>query len=191
MESYQIKPIVTPSGSVIALDLKSTVTNTTGLANAGIVHVANSVACHASFSGTFEVQTVAVTPVAAVTYTLTVGSTVLTSSALGASPTLAQLVTSLQADIDYAAAAFIVEVNGTTGVKLTWKAPGNQTDTAVMTDTALTAYVTVTTNGTGGVNTNCTLLMAGERTFLIDSGVLSFVKATGALDGIIRITYCQ
>jgi hypothetical protein len=56
-------------------------------------------------------------------YRLTVGSTVLTTAALDASPTIAELNTALQADADYAACAFTTAVDGLT-IEATWKAAG-------------------------------------------------------------------
>lgn len=53
-------------------------------------------------------------------YQLTVGATVLTTAALDASPTIAELNTALQADADYAGAAFTTSVSGSK-ILLTWK----------------------------------------------------------------------
>lgn len=193
IENYQVGNAVAPLGAVLALDLLTTVTQTAGTTNQGTVHVANSVACYGDFNGTFETQTIAAIPTEAIDYTLTVGAVVLTSGALGAAPTIATLVSALQADGDYAAAPFTVTANGSTGIKITWKAIGAIATVAALTDSASTVYTTVTTiEGGGGVSSTCTLLMPGERLFnLADSRVLSFQKVSGASDGIIRITYCN
>lgn len=56
-------------------------------------------------------------------YRLTVGSVVLTTAALDATPTIAELNTALQADADYATAGFTTAVNGSK-IEATWDAAG-------------------------------------------------------------------
>lgn len=184
---------VNPSGTVIALDLLGTTTSTVTTVNGGLVHVANSVAAHAELGGSFETHYINLTPIAGRIYTLTVGSVVLTTTALGVSPSLNTLVTALQADVDYAAAPFTVSVNGQLGIKVLWKTIGQKVESSVLTDDAPTTYTTVVKDGSGGaIGVNCMLLMPGERLLTLEQDkVLSFIKATGASDGIIRITYCQ
>lgn len=63
----------------------------------------------------------------------TVPSYVITSTALDSTPTIAELVTALQADADYAAAPFTIAANGTSGITITWKTDGAQTATSTMT----------------------------------------------------------
>lgn len=190
METYQQARYVQPTGATIALDLQGTVTSA-GAVTGGLYHIANTVYTHYDFGHGYETAIIAVTPTTGVTYTLTVGAVVLTSTPLDATPTLAELVTALQADGDYAAAPFTVAVNSTTGIKVTWKALGNQSDAAVLTDDALGVYTTVVTNGTTAAST-CGILAAGERQLVIPSGVyVSFVKVSGVADGIIRLTLCE
>lgn len=159
----------------------------------GVYHVSNSVWCHFTFDAAYKTQTIAVTPTEAVTYTLTVGALVLTSAALGASPTIGDLVTELQSDADYAAGAVTVVADGMTGIKVTWKTLGTQVADAVMTDDAAGVYSTVTValGGAGAATTNG-LFAAGERQMVIPDGSLfSCIKATGQADGIIRLTKCE
>lgn len=192
IENYQQPKYVQPSGATIALDLLAGATTSTGTLTGGLYHIANSSFAHFSFDAAYKIQTVAVTPVEAVTYTLTIGATVLTTAPLGAAPTLGDLVTSLQADLDYAAAPVTIAANAT-GITITFKTLGTQVDSAVLTDDALTAYTTVTVNlgGAAAATTNG-LLAAGERQMVIPDGCyLSFIKATGQADGIVRITLCE
>lgn len=192
IENYQIANAPKPSGATIALDLLATATTSTGSLTGGVYHIANSSWCHFTFDAAYKFQTIAVTPTEAVTYTLTVGALVLTSAALGASPTLGDLVTSLQADIDYAGGAVTIAANAT-GITVTWKALGTQAANAVMTDDAAGVYSTVTValGGAGAATTNG-LFAAGEHQMVIPDGSLfSCIKATGQADGIIRLTKCE
>lgn len=54
----------------------------------------------------------------------TIPSIVLTGAAMDATPTIAELITLLQADGDYAGAPFTIAANGTAGITITWKADG-------------------------------------------------------------------
>lgn len=190
LENYQVRSIQQPTGATLALDLLATVTSV-GTVTGGVYHVANSVWGHVDFDSAYKQQTIAVTPTQAIVYTLTVGAVVLTSTALGATPTLAQLITALQADADYAAAPFTIAGVGS-DVVVTWKTVGTQVASAVMTDTVPTAYTTVTVNLGAAVSSTCTLLAAGERNLIIPDGkYLSFIKAASQSDGIIRLTLCQ
>ena len=192
IENYQIANAPKPTGATIALDLLATATTSSGTLTGGVYHVANSAYCHFTFGAAYKIQTIDVTPTEAVTYTLTVGALVLTSAALGASPTLGDLVASLQADIDYAGGAVTIAANAT-GITVTWKTLGTQAANAVMTDDAAGVYSTVTSSvgGAAAAVTNA-MLAAGERQIVIPNDVyFSTIKATGQTDGVIRITKCE
>lgn len=192
IENYQQPKYVQPSGATIALDLLATATTSTGTLTGGLYHIANSSWCHFTFDAAYKIQTIAVTPTEAATYTLTVGALVLTSAALGASPTLDDLVTSLQADIDYAGGAVTIVANAT-GITVTWKALGTQAANAVMTDDAAGVYSTVTVVLGGAAATVAdAMLAAGERQIVIPNDVyFSAIKSTSQTDGVIRITKCE
>lgn len=192
-ENYRVRPIVQPTGAVIALDLLATVTASSGTVNGGVIHVVNSVPCHVEWNSGYETQVITtVVPTAGVEYTLTVDGVVLASGALGASPTLNDLVTALQADGDYAAAPFTIAAYGTDAIKVTWKALATVTDTAVLIDDGAGSYTNTRTVIGRVVTATCQLLMAGERTFVIPGGyVFSFLKSAGASDGLVRVTYCE
>lgn len=190
IEDYQMPRYVQPTGATIALDLLATATGA-GTVTGGLYHVVNTVYSHFEFGSSYEVATIPVTPTTGVTYTLTVGAVVLTGTALDGTPTLAELVATLQADADYAAAPFTVAVNGSTGIKVTWKSLGNQTDSAVLSDDATGSYTTTVTNGSVATST-CGLLAPGERQLVIPDGVyISFIKSSGSSDGIVRLTKCE
>lgn len=194
MENYQQPRYVQPSGPTIALDLLATPTNTTGTLTGGLWQLTNSVWCHFSMDTAYEVQSISgITPTEAVDYTLTVGAVVLTSGALAVAPDINDLVTALQADLDYAAAPFTIAAFGTDGIKVTWKVVGSQSDTATLTDDVPTAYTTVTvTEGGAAATTSNGLLASGERVLVIpNNSTLSFIKGTGQADGVIRLTQCE
>lgn len=192
IENYRKAPFYALTGSVLALNLTGTAATTAGTVSEGIYHVSNSSSCHFSFDTAYKIQTIAVTPTEAVTYTLTVGAVVLTTNPLDATPTLAELVTELQADGDYAAAPFTVAANAT-GITVTWKALGTQADNAVMTDDVPSVFTTVTVEAGGAVaDATCGLFAIGERYIVIPDGVyVSVVKSAGAADGVIRLTLCE
>lgn len=191
-EGGQYYPSPRPSGATIALDLLATATTSSGTLTGGLYHVSNSVFCHFTFDAAYKIQTIAVVPVEAVSYTLTIGAVVLTSGALGADPTIGDLVTALQADADYAAGPVTIAVSDG-NIQVTWKTLGTQVASAVLTDDVPNAYTTVTVKagGAGAVSTNG-MLAAGERQMVIpDGSYASFIKSAGASDGIIRLTLCE
>ena len=94
-----------------------------------------------------EIRDVDVTP-AAGAYVLTVGSTAL-STTLATPATLANLVSGLQSDADYAAADFTIEANGTEGLRLLWKEAADVSSVATTLTRGGAAAGTVSTVQTG------------------------------------------
>ena len=194
LENYQVKGAVQPSGPTIALDLLATATTTSGTLTGGLYQFTNSVFAHYSMDTAYKhlsIPNIVLTE--GVSYTLTASTIVLTSGALGASPTIADLVAALQADTDYAAAPFVIAADGTNGLDITCKTFGPKANTAVLTDDVPTTYTTITLNpGFAEATVANGMLAAGERTLVVPNGVfLSFVKATSQSDGVIRITQCE
>jgi hypothetical protein len=89
-----------------------------------------------------EVQKIAVSTLTQSVYVLTVGSTVLTTSSLDASPTIAELVTAIQAATGYGAAPFGVTAGVGDQLVLTWESAGAVTDVAVLTKNGISAGAT-------------------------------------------------
>ena len=80
-----------------------------------------------------EVHNIAVTP-ENLAYTLSDGSNSVTTSALGASPTIATLVTAIEAASGYSSLAFTVTANiNNNGIHLTYKTLGAQSESATLT----------------------------------------------------------
>lgn len=126
MEAYQQPLYVTPTGPVVSIVATTSATTTSTGLRAGLYYVTNSVDVYLNVDSdaTKEVQNVLVTPVIGNIYELTVDTVVLTSAALVAA-TYADLVTKLQADVDYAAAPFTIAANGAgNGLTITWKEIG-------------------------------------------------------------------
>jgi len=138
-----------------------------------------------------EVQTVStVTTTGTGTYTLAVGGTEL-SFATTAAPSLADLVTGLKADADYAGASFKIAAAGTTGITVTFNDNGDQANlatiklgsTAVGTFSETTKGISADDVGTGGTVMNLDILGADDYSFAFkdsdDTGfqTLSFTYA--------------
>jgi hypothetical protein len=192
-ELYQMPKYVKPSGATIALDLLATATTSTGSLTGGVYHIANSVWCHFSLDTAYKNVTFKVTPVAGLVYTMTVLTTTLTTAALGASPTIGDLVTALQADADYAAAPFVMTAEGTDTIRLVFKTYGYYAQVPTLEDDVPTSY-TATTHSSGAPVAAVTdgMFAAGERQIVVPNDArISVVKATGQSDGIIRVTLCE
>jgi hypothetical protein len=147
MEKYQQPNFVQPTGTVTALVASTTAATTSAGLQDGLYYITNDVNVHLNVDSDAakEVQDIAATAAVGNIYELTVDSVVLTSAALAAA-TIADLVTKLQADVDYAAAPFTIAANsGSTGLTITWKIIGAIAITASMTttDAAITAIETV------------------------------------------------
>ena len=104
-----------------------------------------------------EVHNIAVTP-ENLAYTLSDGSNSVTTSALGASPTIATLVTAIEAASGYNSLAFTVTANtNSNGIHLTYKTLGAQAESATLTKaggspisaSAVTNVSDATANGGG------------------------------------------
>ena len=104
-----------------------------------------------------EVHNIAVTP-ENLAYTLSDGSNSVTTSALGASPTVATLVTAIEAASGYNSLAFTVTANiNNNGIHLTYKTLGAQSESATLTKaggspisaSAVTNVTDATANGGG------------------------------------------
>jgi hypothetical protein len=89
-----------------------------------------------------EVQKIAVSTLTQSVYVLTVGATILTTSSLDASPTIAELVTAIQAATGYGAAPFGVAAGTGDELVLTWESAGAVTDVAVLTKNNISAGTT-------------------------------------------------
>lgn len=89
-----------------------------------------------------EVQKIAVSSLTQSVYVLTVGAVTLTTSSLDASPTIAELVSAIQAATGYAAAPFGVTAGAGDELVLTWESAATVTDVAVLTKNGASAGVT-------------------------------------------------
>ena len=127
-------------------------------------------------AGVEEVQTIALTKVSLVegaTYTLSVGTTNLVTEALAANPTIASLVTALQAADGYTTAGFTVAADGN-DLKVTWVEAGAQTNKATLTETTSaevgTDTGTATSGGTTGTITISNATLAAGSTYTLTVG---------------------
>lgn len=193
IERYQMPQYVQPTGSTIALDLKSTAATSTGTLTGGLYHVTNSSWCHYTFDAEKKNVTFTLTPVEGRIYTMVVLTTTLTTTALGANPTIGDLVTALQADADYAAAPFVMTAEGTDTIRLVCKTYGYYSQIPTLSDNAPTSYTpTVISSGAPEAAVTDGMLAAGERQIIVPDGKrFSVIKAAGQTDGIIRITQCE
>jgi hypothetical protein len=194
MEKYQQPNFVQPTGPVVAIASSTAAATTSSALQGGLYYITNTANVHVNIdAGTaIEVETITVSPVATSVYELTVGAVVLTSAALAAS-TLADLITKLQADVDYAAAPFTIATNAT-GITLTWKAIGVVASAGSLTkDAGAPIAAVVVTAGVGTTATTSNMLLpTGDRTFEVPNGAyISCIKATGASDGTVSITRCS
>lgn len=142
-------------------------------------------------AGVAEVQDIAVTPVSGGTYTLVSDGVTLTSAALTAS-TIADLITKLQADGDYAGASFTIAANGAIGITITFKAVGPVATLGTLTTVRAAVAATEVTAGVDGVATSSNMfLTAGDRIFDIPQGTWISCLRAGASDGVVSITGCS
>lgn len=194
MERYQQPLYVRPTGDVVAIVSTTSATTTSSAFKEGLYYISNTADAHLNIdtAPVIEVQDITVTPLAGSVYELTVDSVVLTAAPLDFA-TLADLITKLQADVDYAAAPFTIAASDA-GITITWKAIGVISITASLTEDGgapINATETV-----AGVGTTCTttnmLLPTGGRVFDIpNSAYISCIKANGASDGSVSITRCE
>lgn len=89
-----------------------------------------------------EVQKIALDTLTQSVYILTVGAVVLTTASLDASPTVAELVTAIQAATGYGSAGFTVAAGTGNQIVLTWDAAGAVTDVAALTKNGVSAGTT-------------------------------------------------
>ena len=116
-----------------------------------------------------------------VAYTLSIGQTLLTTAALGTSPTIATLVNAIKADTGYAGAAFTVAAEGG-NLKLTWKAVGAVVEDASLSDGGLAQVSSTSTDGTSGTaGTTETQTIAIANAALVAGSVYTLAIGTTTL----------
>lgn len=137
----------------------------------------------AGASGVKKAQRIAVSPLGNYVYKLVVDAVTLTTSAIGASPSITTLVEALKDDADYAAAPFTLTALYPDTIFVEWKVAGTETDSAVLTyDGAAAGTTTTTTEGVTGVTEIQVFTPVLDAGSIYRLTVGSTVLTTSALD---------